>query len=162
MSAFSWRASQAWSGGSAGLEPPDALGAGVILLSQHSGHSTFGRACRPFSCSDAKYAAPAIRTRLRPPPKGRPGALGRGRGIAVHLSIDKGGAIGADRREPAPRPAPSSVPPSGRIGGKAWRRCARSTRVVGQPHTARIRPGTTMQVGVSHALPSVLVTHRTG
>jgi len=71
------------------------------LFSQHSGHSTFGRPCRPFSCSDAKYAAPATSTKLRPPPKGRPGALSMGRGIAVHLSIDKGGAIGADRREPA-------------------------------------------------------------
>ena len=97
-----WPASQACSGGSAGLEPPDALGAGVILFSQHSGHSTCGRPCRPFSCSDAKYAAPATSTKLRPPPKGRPGALGRGRGIAVHLSIGTGDAVGADRREPAP------------------------------------------------------------
>ena len=46
-----------------------------------------------------------------------------GRGIAVHLSIDKGGAIGADRREPAPGPAPSSVTPSGRgaVPGSAIR-----------------------------------------
>ena len=73
----------------------------MILFSQHSGHSTCGRPCRPFSCSDAKYAAPATSTKLRPPPKGRPGTLGMGRGIAVHLSIDKGGAIGPDRREPA-------------------------------------------------------------
>ena len=132
----SWRASQACSGGSAGLEPPDALGAGAILFSQHSGHSTCGRPCRPFSCSDAKYAAPATSTKVRPPPKGRPGALGMGRGIAVHLSIDKGGAIGADRREPAP----SSVTPLGRIACKTWRRCPRpsmwsASRVLAFHHT---------------------------
>jgi hypothetical protein len=98
----SWCAGQACSGGSAGLEPPDALGAGAILFSQHSGHSTCGRPCRPFSCSDAKYATPATSTKLRPPPKGRPGALGTGRGIAVHLSIDKGRRDRADRREPIP------------------------------------------------------------
>src|SRR4029077_20233470 len=84
----SWYASQACSGGSAGFEPPDASEAGVILFSQHSGHSTCGRVCRPCSCSHAKYAAPATSTKLRPPPKGRPGALGTRGGIAVHLSID--------------------------------------------------------------------------
>jgi hypothetical protein len=36
------------------------------------------------------------------------------------------------------------------------------THVVGQPDSARIRQGTTMQVGVSHAMLSVLVTHRAG
>src|SRR5580704_8156943 len=96
-------ASQACSGGSAGLEPPDASGAGEILFSQHSGHSTCGRPCRPCSCSHAKYAAPATSTKLRPPPKGRPGALGMGGGIAVHLSIDtavRSGVIAGSRPLP--------------------------------------------------------------
>jgi hypothetical protein len=107
-------ASQACSGGSAGLEPPDASGAGAILFSQHSGHSTFASPCRPCSCSHAKYAAPATSSKLRPPPKGRPGALSMRRCIAVHLSIDKAarpGAIAGSR-------SPSSVTPSGRIDCK--------------------------------------------
>jgi hypothetical protein len=87
--------SQACSGGSVGLEPPDASGAGAILFSQHSGHSTCGRPCRPCSCSHAKYAAPATSSKLRPPPKGGPGALGTRRCIAVHLSIDKAARSGA-------------------------------------------------------------------
>jgi hypothetical protein len=90
------------------------------LFSQHSGHSACGRPCRPCSCSHAKYAAPATSSKLRPPPKGRPGALGMRPCIAGHLSIDKG-AIGGDRREPPP----SSVTPPGRIDCKAWRRCPR-------------------------------------
>ena len=145
---LSWRASQACSGGSAGLEPPDALGAGAILFSQHSGHSTCGRSCRPFSCSDAKYAAPASSTKLRPPPKGRPGALGIGRGIAVHLSIDKGGAIGpiAGSRPQAGPFQCDTIRPS-RLQGLAA--LPAPTHVVGQPHSARIRQDTTMQVGVS-------------
>jgi hypothetical protein len=88
------------------------------LFSQHSGHSTCGRPCRPCSCSHAKYAPPATSTKLRPPPKGRPGALGMRGGIAVHLSIDTAARSG-DRREPAP----SCVTPAGRIDCKARRRC---------------------------------------
>lgn len=90
-----WLASQACSDGPAGLEPSDAPGAGAILFSQHSGHSTCGRPCRPCSCSHAKYAPPAMSSKLRPPPKGGPGALGMRRGIAVHLSIEKAARPGA-------------------------------------------------------------------
>ena len=43
-----------------------------------------GRRCRPCPCSHTKYAAPATRTKLSPPPKGRPGALDMRGGIAVH------------------------------------------------------------------------------
>jgi len=84
-----------------------------------------------------------------------------GRGIAVHLSIDKGGAIGADRREPA-QAGPfqcDTIRPDRRQGLAAL---PAPTRVVGQPHSARIRQGTTMQAGVSHAMLPVLVTHRAG
>ena len=89
------------------------------MFSQHSGHSACGRPCRPCSCSHTKYAAPATSTKLRPPPKGRPGALGMRGGIAVHLSIDTVARSGVI----AGSPAPSSVTPSGRIDCKPWRRC---------------------------------------
>ena len=84
-----------------------------------------------------------------------------GRGIAVHLSIDKGGAIGADRREPAQAGLSQcdTIRPNRRQGLAAL---PAPTHVVGQPHIARIRQGTTKQVGVSHAMLSVLVTHRAG
>jgi hypothetical protein len=84
-----------------------------------------------------------------------------GRGIAVHLSIDEGGAIGDDRREPGPgRPFQCDTIRPNRLQGLAA--LPAPTHVVGQPHSARIRQGTTMQVGVSHAMLSVLVTHRAG
>jgi hypothetical protein len=84
-----------------------------------------------------------------------------GRGIAVHLSIDKGGAIGADRREPAPgRPFKCDTARPNRLQGLAA--LPAHIYVVGQPHGARIRQGATMQVGISHAMLSVLVTHRAG
>lgn len=51
--------------------------------------------------------------------------------------------------------------PSGRNDCKVWRRCVLPTHVAGQPHSARIRRSrTTTQVGVSHDILSVLVTHR--
>jgi len=84
-----------------------------------------------------------------------------GRGIAVHLSIDEGGAIGDDRREPGPgRPFQCDTIRPNRLQGLAA--LPAPTHVVGQPHSAQIRQGTTMQVGVSHAMLSVLVTHRAG
>jgi hypothetical protein len=54
------------------------------------------------------------------------------------------------------------VTPSGRIDCKAWVAALPvTTHVAGQPHTARIRRShTTTQVGVSHAMPSVLVIAR--
>jgi hypothetical protein len=116
----SWHAGQVCSGGAAGLGPPDASGAGAILSSQHSGHSTCGRPCRPCPCSHTKYAAPATSSKLRPPPKGSPGALGMRRCIAVHLSLDKaarpGTIAGAD---------PFQCGTIRPIDGKACRRCPR-------------------------------------
>ena len=109
----SWRAGQACSGGSAGLEPPDASGA--ILFSQQLRHSTCGRWCRPCSCSHATCAAPPTSSRSRPPPKRSPGtlgsrrstALGIRRSTAVHLPIDKA----ARSRPIAQQAAKSSVTP---------------------------------------------------
>jgi hypothetical protein len=76
-----WQAGQACSGGSAGLGPLDASGAGATFSSQHTEHSRCGRPCRPCPCSHTKYAAPAASTRLSPPPKGRRGPLGMRGGI---------------------------------------------------------------------------------
>jgi hypothetical protein len=116
----SWHAGQACSGGPAGSEPPDASGAGAILSSQHSGHSACGRPCRPCPCSHTKYATPATSSKLRPPPKGSPGALGMRRCIAVHLSLDKaarpGTIAGAD---------PFQCDTIRPVDGKACRRCPR-------------------------------------
>ena len=116
----SWHAGQACSGGAAGLGPPDASGAGAILSSQHSGHSTCGRPCRPCPCSHTKYAAPATSSRLRPPPKGSPGALGMRRCIAVHLSLDK-----AARPGTIAGAAPFQCDTIRPIDGKACRHCPR-------------------------------------
>ena len=116
----SWYAGQACSGGSAGRGPPDASGAGAILSSQHSGHSTCGRPCRPCPCSHTKYAAPATRSKLRPPPKGSPGALGMRRCIAVHLSLDK-----AARPGTIAGAAPFQCDTIRPIDGKACQRCPR-------------------------------------
>jgi len=56
---------------------------------------------------------------------------------------------------------PSSVTPSGRIDCKPGGAACCRAHVVGQPHSARIRRSrTTTQVGVSHDMLSVLVTHR--
>jgi hypothetical protein len=82
-----------------------------------------------------------------------------GRGIAVHLSIDKDGAIGADRR-PQAGPFQCDTARPNRLQGLAA--LPAPIHVVGQPHSARIRQGATMQVGISHAMLSVLVTHRAG
>lgn len=139
-----WHAGQACPGGPAALEPPGAPGAGAILSSQHSGHSGCGRPCRPCPCSQTTYAAPAASSKFRPPPKGRPGALGMRRCIGSPV-LGKAARPGGDRNEPAP----SSVTPS----GPAWRQ--------GQPHSTRIRrsPART-QADISHAMPPALVTHR--
>ena len=84
-----------------------------------------------------------------------------GRGIAVHLSIDKGGAIGADRREPAQAgPFQCDTARPNRMPGLAA--LPAPIHVVGQPHSARIRQGAAMQADISHAMLSVLVTHRAG
>ena len=125
------------------------------MFSQHSRHNGCGRPCRPCSCSHTKYAPPATSSKLRPPPKGSPGALGMRGGIAVHLSIDKGRDRG-DRGEPGP----SSVTPSSRIDCKARRRRPR-------PPT-RSASLTAPESAISHhragrryhAMPSVLVTNR--
>ena len=131
----------------------------MILFSQHSGHSTLAVRAGLLSCSDAKYAAPATSTKLRPPPKERPGTLGIGRGIAVHLSIDMGGAIGPIK-EPA-RAGPSECDTIRPNDGKAWG--AARAYPCGRPASQRPdRQGATMQVGISHAMLSVLVTHRAG
>lgn len=84
-----------------------------------------------------------------------------GRGIAVHLSIDKGGAIGpiAGSRPQAGPFQCDTIRPN-RLKGLAA--LGAPTHVVGQPHSARIRQGATMQVGISHVTLSVLVTHRAG
>jgi hypothetical protein len=84
-----------------------------------------------------------------------------GRGIAVHLSIDMGGAIGADRREPAQagRFQFDTVRPNRRQGPGTL---PAPTYVVGQPHSARIRQRTTRQAGISDAMLPVLFTHRAG
>ena len=94
-----WRAGQACSGGSAGPELPDAGGAGAILFSQQTGHSTCACPCRPCSCSHVKYAAPATSNKPGPPPKGSPRILGIRRSMEGHLPIGKavrsGGALAA-------------------------------------------------------------------
>src|SRR5215831_2302871 len=115
-----WQAGQACCGGSGWLGPPDAPGSGATLFSQHSGHSRCGRPCRPCPCSHTKYATPAATTRLSPPPKGRPGALGMRGGIAVHLSIGTAARPGVIARA-----VPFSVAPSGRIDRTARRRSPR-------------------------------------
>ena len=132
----SWHAGQVCSGGAAGLEPPDASGAGAILSSQHSGHSTCGRPCRPCPCSHTKYAAPATSSKLRPPPKGSPGALGMRRCIAVHLSLDK-----AARPGTIAGAAPSSVTPSGRLTARP----ADAARPCGRPASQRPDPAISHQ-----------------
>ena len=116
----SWHAGQTCSGGAAGPGPPDAPGAGAILSSQHSGHSTCGRPCRPCPCSHTKYAAPATSSKLRPPPKGSPGALGMRRCIAVHLSLGKAARPGAIAGA-----GPFQCGTIRPVDGKACRRCPR-------------------------------------
>ena len=150
-----WHAGQACSGGAAGLGPPDAPGAGAISSSQHSGHSTCGRPCRPCPCSHTKYAAPATSSKFRPPPKGSPGALGMRRCIAVHLSLDK-----AARPGTIAGTGPFQCDTIRPIDAKACRRCPRPP-MWPVPHSGRIRRSlTTVQVSVSHATLSALVTHR--
>jgi len=134
----SWHAGQACPGGAAGLGPPDAPGAGAILSSQHSGHSTCGRPCRPCPCSHTKYAAPATSSRLRPPPKGSPGALGMRRGIAVHLSLDKAARPGTIAAA-GPFQGDTIRP----IDGKACRRCPRPPS--GRPASQRPDPAISHQ-----------------
>ena len=128
-----WHAGQVCSGGAAGLGPPDASGAGAILSSQHSGHSTCGRPCRPCPCSHTKYAAPATSSKLRPPPRGSPGALGMRRRIAVHLSLDRaarpGTIAGAGFQCDTIRPIEVQGLPA----------LPAPARVAGQPHSGRIR-----------------------
>ena len=77
----SWHAGQVCSGGAAGLGPPDASGAGAILSSQHSGHSTCGRPCQALPVLPHEVRRAGNEQQVEAPAKGKPR---RSRHAAVH------------------------------------------------------------------------------